>query len=106
MEGFASLGCPTRLRAKLWAEVPQTLAVLSRGAHQQAISRANKGADSCLLFFLWQCPLPQHIRPNGGSCAFRWPLSGSSAGASPRLGKGHTLNGLTLTYPPKMAFSL
>lgn len=29
MDGFASLGYPTRLRASLWAEVPQTVAVLS-----------------------------------------------------------------------------
>lgn len=92
VEGFASLGCLTRLRADLWTEVPQTMAVLSQGAPQRAISRANKGADSCPLFFLWQCPLPQHIRPNGWSCAFCWPLSGSCVRVSSRLGKGHIAN--------------
>lgn len=63
MEGFPSLGCHTGMRAKLWAELPQTMLCFS-GTHEWAISRANTGAHFFLLFFLWQSPLPQHIRPN------------------------------------------
>lgn len=64
----------------LWAEVSLPTTGLSRGP---VPTKVLTPFFSCLC----QCPLPQHIRPNGGSCVFCWPLGGSCAVVSSGQGK-------------------
>lgn len=93
VEGFALLGCHTGPRAKPWAEVPQTTAVLSRGTSSELSPMLTKALAPSFFSSSGHTPYLKHIRPNGWSSALSWLLGGSCAGHA--QGWGRTLANLS-----------